>query len=1075
MRSPILKPEGLYDPRFEHDACGVGLLVNIRGIKSHQLVEQGLQVLEHMVHRGAEGADPKTGDGAGIMVQIPHEFILLQGIAVPEKGRYGSGLVFMPKDEDTQQIMLDIIEREAIELGLSLIAVRDVPVNNEQLGVVAREAEPAIKQIFVADEKTNDEIEPRLYVLRRKVEKKIAASTLPGKEAFYIVSLSSRVIVYKGMLSSLQLRYYFPDLMNPHFTTGMALVHSRFSTNTFPTWALAQPFRMLGHNGEINTIQGNRMWMKARECVLHPTKFGGADLTPIIQPGMSDSASLDNVLEFFVMSGMSLPHALAMLVPESFNDKNPISPELKAFYEFHSILMEAWDGPATLLFSDGRYAGGMLDRNGLRPARYLITNNDTMVVASEMGVLPFESSEVKEKGRLRPGKMLMVDMEKGVIYHDAELKEKLASEFPYRDWLSRNRIILDKISSGRKVAYNVEDFERLLHAFFYHREEVEKIITQMVVEAKEPVNSMGCDTPLAVLSKEPQLLYNYFRQHFAQVTNPPIDPLREELVMSLDSYIGAIDLNLLEPNPELCKMVLLKRPIITNRELDLLCNLRYKGFNTRKLDMTFPVAEGTQGLADAIDRLCRDAETAVDEGCNYIVLSDRGVSADRAPIPSLLATSAVHHHLIDCKKRVQTALIVETADAREVMHFALLSGYGASAINPYLAFAVINDLVDRKEIQLDFHTAEKNYIKAIDKGLLKVMSKMGISTITSYKGAQLFEAIGVSDELVKRYFGNTVSKISGIDLDDLCRDILKSHSEAFSEDFDSELPLRHLGQYAFRKDGESHAWNPLTITTLQLATRLGSYKKFKEFTSLVDNKPEPIFIRDFLDFKKGTPVPVDEVEPVEDIMRRFVTGAMSFGSISREAHEALGIAMNAIGARSNTGEGGEDSERFKPREDGSSARSAIKQVASGRFGVTAEYLVNADEIQIKIAQGAKPGEGGQLPGFKVDKIIAKTRHSIPGISLISPPPHHDIYSIEDLAQLIFDLKNVNPDAKVSVKLVSESGVGTIAAGVAKAKSDLITISGSDGGTGASPASSIRYAGLPCGNRSVRDSADTCLE
>ena len=1060
MRSPILKPEGLYDPRFEHDACGVGLLVNIRGIKSHQLVEQGLQVLEHMVHRGAEGADPKTGDGAGIMVQIPHEFILLQGIAVPEKGRYGSGLVFMPKDEDTQQIMLDIIEREAIELGLSLIAVRDVPVNNEQLGVVAREAEPAIKQIFVADEKTNDEIEPRLYVLRRKVEKKIAASTLPGKEAFYIVSLSSRVIVYKGMLSSLQLRYYFPDLMNPHFTTGMALVHSRFSTNTFPTWALAQPFRMLGHNGEINTIQGNRMWMKARECVLHPTKFGGTDLTPIIQPGMSDSASLDNVLEFFVMSGMSLPHALAMLVPESFNDKNPISPELKAFYEFHSILMEAWDGPATLLFSDGRYAGGMLDRNGLRPARYLITNNDTMVVASEMGVLPFESSEVKEKGRLRPGKMLMVDMEKGVIYHDAELKEKLASEFPYRDWLSRNRIILDKISSGRKVAYNVEDFERLLHAFFYHREEVEKIITQMVVEAKEPVNSMGCDTPLAVLSKEPQLLYNYFRQHFAQVTNPPIDPLREELVMSLDSYIGAIDLNLLEPNPELCKMVLLKRPIITNRELDLLCNLRYKGFNTRKLDMTFPVAEGTQGLADAIDRLCRDAETAVDEGCNYIVLSDRGVSADRAPIPSLLATSAVHHHLIDCKKRVQTALIVETADAREVMHFALLSGYGASAINPYLAFAVINDLVDRKEIQLDFHTAEKNYIKAIDKGLLKVMSKMGISTITSYKGAQLFEAIGVSDELVKRYFGNTVSKISGIDLDDLCRDILKSHSEAFSEDFDSELPLRHLGQYAFRKDGESHAWNPLTITTLQLATRLGSYKKFKEFTSLVDNKPEPIFIRDFLDFKKGTPVPVDEVEPVEDIMRRFVTGAMSFGSISREAHEALGIAMNAIGARSNTGEGGEDSERFKPREDGSSARSAIKQVASGRFGVTAEYLVNADEIQIKIAQGAKPGEGGQLPGFKVDKIIAKTRHSIPGISLISPPPHHDIYSIEDLAQLIFDLKNVNPDAKVSVKLVSESGVGTIAAGVAKAKSDLITISGSDGGTGASPASSIRYAGLP---------------
>ncbi len=1054
------KAQGLYDPRHEHDACGVGLLVNIRCIKSHQLVEKGLQVLEHMVHRGAEGADPKTSDGAGIMVQIPHEFILLQGIAVPEKGRYGTGLVFLPKDEDNQQLILDIVEREAIEMGLSLIAVRDVPTNNESLGVVAREAEPAIKQIFIADERTTDELDPKLYILRRRIEKKIAASSILEKEKFYIVSLSSRVLVYKGMLSSLQLRYYYPDLMNPHFTTGMALVHSRFSTNTFPTWALAQPFRMLGHNGEINTIQGNRMWMKARECVLHPEALGGADVTPIVQPGMSDSASLDNVLEFFVMGGMSLPHALAMLVPESYNDKNPISPELKAFYEFHSILMEAWDGPATLLFSDGRYAGGMLDRNGLRPARWLITNNDTMVVASEMGVLSFDPSEVKEKGRLRPGKMLMVDMEKGIVYHDAELKEKLASEFPYRDWLSKNRIILDKITTGRKVDDKVDDFARQLHAFNYHREEVEKIITPMVSDGKEPVNSMGCDTPLAVLSKEPQLLYNYFRQHFAQVTNPPIDPLREELVMSLDSYIGAIDMNLMNPNPELCKMVLLKRPIITNQELDLLCNLRYKGFNTRKLAMIFTVADGAKGLEDGVERLCKEAEMAVDEGCNYIVLSDRGVDKDNAPIPALLATSAVHHHLIEKKKRLQTALVIETGDAREVMHFALLSGYGASAINPYLAFAVIKDLVDKKEIQLDFHTAQKNYVKAVDKGLLKVMSKMGISTVTSYKGAQLFEAIGISDDMIDKYFGRTVSKISGINIEDLSKDILKSHSEAYSKEFDEELPLRHLGQYSFRKDGESHAWTPEAIATLQLATRLGSYKKFKEFTAIVDGKPEPIFIRDFLEFKKNSPIPVEEVEPEEAIMKRFVTGAMSFGSISREAHEALGIAMNAIGARSNTGEGGEDPERFKTRADGSSARSAIKQVASGRFGVTAEYLVNADEIQIKVAQGAKPGEGGQLPGFKVDKIIAKTRHSIPGISLISPPPHHDIYSIEDLAQLIFDLKNVNPRAKVSVKLVSESGVGTIAAGVAKAKSDLITISGSDGGTGASPASSIRYAGLP---------------
>lgn len=1054
------RQQGLYNPINEKDACGVGLLANINGIKSHQLVEKGLQVLENMVHRGAEGADSKTGDGAGIMVQIPHEFILLQGIAVPEKGRYGSGLMFLPKNDDSQQLILDILERETLELGLSMLPVRDVPTNNELLGRVAKAAEPAIKQIFIADERTNEDIEPKLYVLRRRVEKKVAESAVVGKEDFYIVSLSSRVIIYKGMLSSLQLRYYFPDLMNPHFTTGMALVHSRFSTNTFPTWSLAQPFRMLGHNGEINTIQGNRMWMHARECVLNPKSLGGADVSPIIQPNMSDSASLDNVLEYFVMAGMSLPHALAMLVPESFNDKNPISPELKAFYEYHSILMEAWDGPATLLFSDGRYVGGMLDRNGLRPARYLITNNNTIVVASEMGVLPFEASEVKEKGRLRPGKMLMVDMEKGEIYDDALLKENLANEFPYRDWLAKNRIKLDQINSGKKVNNDVADYMRLLTTFNYHKEEIEKIITPMVTDAKEPVHSMGNDTPLAVMSDFPQTLFNYFRQHFAQVTNPPIDPLREELVMSLDSYIGAIKMNLLEPTPDLCKMVELNRPILTNSELDILCNLRYKGFNTRKVKMTFAVKDGAEGLRKGIESLCLEAEKAVDEGCNYIVLSDRDVDAEHAPIPSLLATSAVHHHLIEHKKRVQTALIIETADAREVMHFALLSGYGASAINPYLAFAIIDDLVKQKEIQLDFNTAMKNYIKAIDKGLLKIMSKMGIATITSYKGAQLFEAIGLSQSLIDAYFGNTVSKIGGIDIFDLAKDILAAHSEAWSDCFDDRLPISNLGMYAFRKTGELHAWNPETIATLQIATRLGSYKKFKEYTAAVDCKEKPIFIRDFFDFKKGTPIPIDEVESVENIMHRFVTGAMSFGAISKEAHEALGIAMNRIGAKSNTGEGGEDAERFKPRPDGESARSAIKQVASGRFGVTAEYLVNADEIQIKIAQGAKPGEGGQLPGFKVDKVIAKTRHSIPGISLISPPPHHDIYSIEDLAQLIFDLKNINPDAKISVKLVAESGVGTIAAGVAKAKADLIIISGAEGGTGASPASSIRYAGLP---------------
>lgn len=1051
---------GLYDSRYEHDACGVGLLVNVKGIKSHKLVEQGLQVLEHMVHRGAEGSDPKTGDGAGIMVQVPHEFILLQGIPVPEKGRYGTGHVFMPKDAESQQIILDIIEREALHLGLKLMAVRDVPTNNERLGEVARASEPDIKQIFVSDEETNDPIEIRLYLLRKEVEKKVAASDIEGKDEFYIVSLSSKTIIYKGMLSSLQLRYYYPDLMNPRFTTAMALVHSRFSTNTFPTWSLAQPFRILGHNGEINTIQGNRLWMKARESMLKSPLMEGHDVTPIVQPGMSDSASLDNVLEFFVMAGMSLPHALAMLVPESFNDKNPISTRLKAFYEYHSILMEAWDGPAALLFSDGRYAGGMLDRNGLRPARYLITDNDTVVIASETGVLPFNPSEIKEKGRLRPGKMLMVDMQEGKIYHDEELKSQLESEFPYRDWLGQNRINLDNITSGRKVSNSVPDFERLLHAFYYNQEEIEKIITPMVVDGKEPVNSMGNDTPLAVLSEQPQLLYNYFRQHFAQVTNPPIDPLREELVMSLDSYIGAVNLSLMDFSPELCKMVLLKRPIITNRELDLLCNLRYKGFITRKLSMAFPASEGPEGLAKGVERLCLEAEKAVDEGCNYVILSDRGIDSETAPIPALLATSAVNHHLINKKKRFQTALVVETASAREVMHFALLVGYGASAINPYLAFGVIDDLVKRGQIQLDFDTASRNFIKAVDKGLLKVMSKMGISTLTSYKGAQLFEAIGLTEDVCRKYFGNTVSKIGGIGFDALSRDILSAHSEAYSEEFDSEKPLPYFGQYSFKKGGEKHAWEPKTIATLQLATRQNSWEKFKEFSSLVDDKPFPIFIRDFLEFREAKPISIEEVESEESILRRFVTGAMSFGAISNEAHEALAIAMNEIGGRSNTGEGGEDSARFARRPDGTSTRSAIKQVASGRFGVTTEYLVNADEIQIKIAQGAKPGEGGQLPGFKVDEIIAKTRHSIPGLTLISPPPHHDIYSIEDLAQLIFDLKNVNPNALISVKLVAESGVGTIAAGVAKAKSDLITISGSDGGTGASPASSIRYAGVP---------------
>ncbi|MDD6892154.1 MAG: glutamate synthase large subunit [Bacteroidales bacterium] len=1043
---------GLYDAANEHDACGVGMIVDIHGNKSHELVDSALKVLENMKHRGAEGADNKTGDGAGILLQIPHEFILLQGIPVPEKGKYGTGLVFLPKDEKMQSQILSIMIEEIEREGLSLMHLRTVPVNSSILGKSALETEPDIKQLFITGTNDVENFERTLYIIRKKIEKRVS------NKDFYIVSLSSKSIIYKGMLSSMQVREYFQDLTQPYFTSGLAIVHSRFSTNTFPTWSLAQPFRLLAHNGEINTIRGNRGWMAARESVLNSPALGNVkDFRPIIQPGMSDSASLDNVLEFFVMSGLSLPHAMAMLVPESFNDKNPISEDLKAFYEYHSILMEPWDGPAALLFSDGRYAGGMLDRNGLRPARYLITKNDIMVVASEAGVISFEPESIKEKGRLQPGKILLIDTQEGRIYYDGELKEQLASARPYRQWLSANRIELDALRSGRKVANTVEEYDRHLRAFGYTREDIERTITPMCTNGAEPTASMGNDTPLAVLSDLPQILFNYFRQQFAQVTNPAIDPIREELVMSLTEYIGAVGTNILLPNESHCKMVRLPHPILNNTQLDILCNIRYKGFKTVKLPILFEVSKGKAGLQQALTALCKEAEESVTDGVNYIILSDRGIDADHAAIPSLLAVSAVHHHLISVQKRVQTALIVESGEIREVMHAALLLGYGASAINPYMAFAVVDDLVKRGDIQMNYETAEKNYIKAVCKGLYKIMSKMGISTIRSYRGAKIFEAVGLSQELLGTYFGTASSSIGGIRLEEIAKDYIAFHDAGFApQEIDPLLP--NIGQFSFRKDGEKHAWNPETISTLQLATRTGSYKKFKEFTRLVDTKERPIFLRDFFEFKRN-PISIDQVEPVEDIVKHFVTGAISFGAISEEAHEALALAMNKLGTRSNTGEGGEDSIRFHDTHDGISLCSKTKQVASGRFGVTAEYLVNAQEIQIKVAQGAKPGEGGQLPGFKVNEIIARTRHSIPGISLISPPPHHDIYSIEDLAQLIFDLKNVNPKAKISVKLVAESGVGTIAAGVAKAKADLILISGAEGGTGASPASSMRYAGI----------------
>lgn len=1043
---------GLYQNQYEHDACGVGMIVNIHGNKSHGLVDQALHVLENMRHRGAEVG--KDGDGAGIMVQIPHEFILLQGIPVPEKGKYGTGLVFLPKEEKAQsdilQVMIEEIERE----GLQLMHLRNVPTNPDCLGNAALSTEPAIKQVFItgiSDDKV-DSFARTLYIIRKKIERRVT------HKDFYICSLSNTNIIYKGMLSSMQVRQYFPDLTNPYFTSGLALVHSRFSTNTFPTWSLAQPFRLLAHNGEINTIRGNRGWMQARESVLSSDMLGDIrQISPIIQSGMSDSASLDNVLEFFVMSGLSLPHAMSVLVPESFNDKNPISEDLKAFYEYHSILMEPWDGPAALLFSDGRFAGGMLDRNGLRPARYTITKNDTMVVASEVGVMDFDPTEIAEKGRLQPGKILLIDTQEGKIYYDGEIKQQLASEHPYRQWLSTNRIQLEKLKSGRHVDNHISDLLQKEMMFGYGEEDITNTIVPMAVNGQEPTASMGNDTPLAVLSDKPQVFFNYFRQQFAQVTNPAIDSIREELVMSLTEYIGRVGSGILTPDETNCKMVRLPHPILNNTQLDILCNIRYKGFNTIKLPMLFDGEKGADGLQEALDALCHQAEKSVDEGYNYIILTDRDVDKQHVAIPSLLAVSAVHHYLISVGKRVQTALIVESGEIRETMHAALLLGYGASALCPYMAFAVLDDLVKRHKIQEDYPTAEANYIKAVKKGLFKIMAKMGISTIRSYRGAKIFESVGLSESVLKNYFGTEISTIGGIGLEKIAADAVAMHRKTYAS---SATPnyLPNLGQFHWRKDGIKHAWNPETIATLQLATRTGDYEKFKTYSRLADEKESPIFIRDFLGWKKN-PISIDEVEPVEDIVKHFVAGAMSFGALSKEAHEAICLAMNKIGGRSNTGEGGEDSERFHSSVDGISLNSKTKQVASGRFGVTTEYLVNAEEIQIKVAQGAKPGEGGQLPGFKVNEVIAKTRHSIPGISLISPPPHHDIYSIEDLAQLIFDLKNVNPKAAVSVKLVAESGVGTIAAGVAKAKADLIVISGAEGGTGASPASSMRFAGI----------------
>ena len=1047
---------GLYDPTDDRDSCGVGLAVSLDGERTHRTVEIGLRLLEKMAHRGAENGDGKTGDGAGILVQIPHRFIASLGIPVPEPGRYGTGLVFLPRDAACADRFMGLFKAVCQRFAVQVIAVREVPVDHSVPGPMAMEGEPRIVQVFVSSYDSPDTLERKLFRIRKIVGNTIAASEYEGRGDFYICSLSTRTMVYKGMLTPRQLRDYYPDLSDPLFESAIAMVHSRFSTNTLPAWRLAQPFRMLCHNGEINTIRANRSWMQARESVMSTDRIPNIEeIFPVMQQGMSDSATLDNVFEFLTMAGKSMPNALSIMIPESWNDRNPIPDSLKAYYEYHSILMEPWDGPAAVLFTDGTLAGGMLDRNGLRPARYSVTSDGMMVLASEAGVIPFRPEDVVETGRLRPGKMIMVDTSTGRILRDAEIKEALASAYPYRDWLEKNRLDLDRLSSGRQVGRAVQGYARMLAEFGYTSEDIVRVMEPMVVAGKEAIGSTGFDAPLAVMSDRPQLLFNYFRQMFAQVTNPPIDPIREELVMSTMGYIGSVHQSILDPTPRHCKVVKARHPVITNRELDLLRNLRYRGFTAVTLDTTFP-ADGAPGALEAeIGRLCREAEAAVDSGASYIVLSDRAVSDSRAPMPSLLALSAVHQHLVRAEKRLQTALVVESGEPRDVMHFALLIGYGANAVNPYLALAAVQDMVDTGRVKMDADTAEAMYLKAIDKGLLKIMSKMGVATMRSYRGSRLFEAVGIDGGVADRYFGGTVSAVGGIGLDGIAAEYLAMHKAALEG---ADAMAEDAGVYASRKDGERHSWSPDAVKALRAAAVSGDGKDYEKFASLVDGRR--FFLRDLLETKAGTPVPLDEVEPAESIMKRFEVAAISFGAIGLEAHETLAEAMNSIGSRSNTGEGGEDPSRFRIGPDGRNTRSAVKQVSSARFGVTAEYLVNADELQIKVAQGAKPGEGGQLMGFKVDKVIAATRHTIPGITLISPPPHHDIYSIEDLKQLIYDLKCINPAAKISVKLVSEAGVGTVAAGVAKAGADAIAICSGDGGTGASPLSSLRYAGSP---------------
>ncbi len=1066
--------QGLYDPAREHDACGVGFVAHIKGKKSHAIIQQGLQILVNLRHRGATGADCLAGDGAGILIQIPDGFLRQafskQNIVLPEAGHYGIGMVFLPRGETARAQCEKIIAACVQESKQILIGWRDVPTKKSGLGKSVLAVEPVIRQLAIGRGENCadiDAFERQLFVIRKRIEHGVRALRLEDPARFYIPSLSARTLIYKGMLLAEQVGEYYTDLQNPDVVTALALVHQRFSTNTFPSWDLAHPFRMIAHNGEINTLRGNINWMAARRHSMASALLGDdlQKLWPLITEGQSDSASFDNALELLVAGGYPLAHAMMLLIPEAWAGNPLMDDKRRAFYEYHAALMEPWDGPAAVAFTDGRQIGATLDRNGLRPARYLITNDDMVVMASEMGVLDIPETKIIKKWRLQPGKMFLIDVEKGRIIDDAEIKATLANFRPYQAWLDKTQILLEDLPTPASCAATSELLLDRQQAFGYTQEDLKFLMAPMAASGQEAVGSMGNDTPLAVLSNRPKPLYSYFKQMFAQVTNPPIDPIREELVMSLVSFIGPrpnlLGLNDSEPK----KRLEVQQPILNRNDMEKIRHIGEYTDNTfisRTLSVCFPAAQGVARMEEALNKLCEAAISAVNDGCNIIVLSDRDVSALNIPVPALLATSAVHHHLIRAGLRTSTGLVVETGSAREVHHFAMLAGYGAEAIHPYLAFETLAAMEEFLPEEISHAEACKRYIKAISKGLLKVMSKMGISTYQSYCGAQIFEAVGLNSNFVEKYFEGTASNIEGIGLNEVAQESVRWHELAYS---DAPLYRRALdagGEYAFRVRGEAHMWTPDSISKLQHATRTNNFKTYKEYAALINLQSKNLMtLRGLFEIKKAPqPIALSEVEPAKEIVKRFATGAMSFGSISREAHTTLAIAMNRIGGKSNTGEGGEESERFKRLANGDSMRSAIKQVAAGRFGVTAEYLVNADDLQIKMAQGAKPGEGGQLPGHKVSETIAKVRHSIPGVGLISPPPHHDIYSIEDLAQLIHDLKNVNPEARISVKLVSEVGVGTIAAGVSKAHADHVTISGHDGGTGASPLSSIMYAGTP---------------